>query len=47
VSFDAGERTGLDPASRALVFERVGVAYGTKLAEEGISAFTHNVFAEN
>jgi hypothetical protein len=47
VSFHAGERAGLDAASRALVLERVGVAYGAKLAEDGISAFTHDVFAEN
>ena len=47
VSFHAGERASLEAASRALVLERVGVAYGAKLAEEGISAFTHGAFAED
>ena len=43
VSFHAGERASLDAASRAPVLERVCVAYGTKFAEEDISAFAHNV----
>jgi hypothetical protein len=47
VLFHAGKRACLDAASRALVLERVGVAYGAKFAEEGISALTHDVFAEN
>jgi hypothetical protein len=47
VSFHTGERARLDAASRAPVLERVGVAYGAKLAEEGISAFTHDVSADN